>query len=1613
MNHGILSNVLFAFAFLSLWFFVSPKSHAQCSSISIDVDTNKSCAPGIFEFVVKGSPSGATFVWDFNKGGASPGTDTFRLIEPNPRKIPVTLYTYLTSGAVCTTKVNTIAEVFGRPIPSASINDRVFCNTSESYELIDKTVNSVFRIWTIEGTNYGDTAKSRTGKFTSDGDKTISLMVEDVNGCRGVKSFPDWATVLSNKKIEIVGVRNIGCVNTDMSFSFNSDFKPSELSTVNWKFDHGFPATSTDLKPSNIKYSNGGKYDVSLTLESKNGCTYTSKSVGLAQPKDSVVLDVFVGDSAICATKNVKIVVRNNGLYGPLTFDVPSIKPEQFDSLSPLVRTINFTDAGNYDLSITYQDSFCTSRYVEKDFIVAKRVTAQISSNQYYDCEVPFLAKLKDNSYTSEVGNVTYRWLVFDTLGNLITGSTKKDFDFVVKDSGYYDVELTVTHENGCSDSVLRTKFIRADSIRIDYDPISEVVCLNQEVQIFNFSFSSSYKESDYFVWKLYKHGDTSKAIDSSYKRDPTFIAKYKGSYDLKVFASNALGCTQTDFRENAFEVNEPKAGFRVERTTHCPSDTFSLISSNSPEKGEYISRWVIYNDKDTVFAGGKRPIVEVDSPGEYSVNYSISVFGFCRDTAIKSNIISITGIQSQIKTESKRACKNLPYSPEASYRNYVSASDDTTVYFSWTVSPKEATIIDEASNRPKIYFSKDGFYRIQLICTNAFGCADTSIMDSVQVGLQPEIDFLDTAVCAGTGLRFIQATDSFTNRFYYRLSPTENFTVKTSVSDTQSIVVNKQGVYDFSIIASRDSICFDTTSTKIYIVSPIADFEALDSNLYCAPVYQRFVSTSQFADTLFWDFGDGKKLKTDLSKVTTLYEQNTGNLNPYTVRLIAKNRSGCSDTLVKNKLVKVDGPSIQLELLPNRGCEPLEVMFTGATENVHKMYIDYGDGGEFGYSLGQSHTYFNKWRIVETTYDPVVLVVDKNGCQTAVKSDSTIYVKPSPTAEAVVDDTIACYDLTTRYYYIGKDATKWYWDFDGNGTLDDSSSIGLHSYKTPGRYGLTLISENSFDCHDTFVTPVHVVKGPEIKIVKNDVLCINSIIEIADGTLLDTTFNSRKWTITSGLDEWFSTDSNFTYPSTKSGILNIKLEVSDIIGCVGSDSTTVTIKDSANSNPAEIKVVTVSEEGFGDITASKSGLGYQFTQIEKKNDFGGFDNWSLKSVNQTGNVDSFSATSTKPQCYKIQHIDSCGFKSKKSPEHCTIYLKVVSVESGKNDLNWTKYIGWNVDKYQIIRTVEGVTSMLAEVNGNVLNYSDTLLCDKNYCYKIVGINESLNVSSQSNSVCSRPVYNGNTTFSNIQVVSVVDNSYIQVTAEGSVGDFIITKEINPTNQVKLTNNQKEYYDYNVDVSSYSYEYSIKQIDYCGDTSQSGQIGKSILFDLEKEGLDLTMHWTAYKSWKNGVKEYIVYRNKGGSFVEFKSITGSDTAVHIKASGEVGSSNCFKVVAVSENGLRSESNIRCITGEPVVFIPNAFSPDDDDLNEGLKPYSLFIKSPKVYEDGLYIFSVYNRWGELLFSTNDPELGWDGTYMNNELPQGNYMYTLRLKGLDNKIQNFSGLVTLVR
>lgn len=224
--------------------------------------------------------------------------------------------------------------------------------------------------------------------------------------------------------------------------------------------------------------------------------------------------------------------------------------------------------------------------------------------------------------------------------------------------------------------------------------------------------------------------------------------------------------------------------------------------------------------------------------------------------------------------------------------------------------------------------------------------------------------------------------------------------------------------------------------------------------------------------------------------------------------------------------------------------------------------------------------------------------------------------------------------------------------------------------------------------------------------------------------------------------------------------------------------------------------------------------------------------------------------------------------------------------------------------------------------------------------------------------------------------------------------------------------------DANVDVMDSSYTYRTVTIDTCNQISQISNLGTSIhLKVITKDDTEQhTLQWTPYENFIGTISSYRVYRSIEGVFdtiplavLPYNVRTYTDKATPFAKSKE--GRVCYLVEAVEASnayGLQetSRSNIACGVIEPLIFIPNAFTVG------GKNP--IFKPETRHRQLNDYLFEIYDRYGRVIFSTANPEEGWNGKlkHQSRNAEEGVYVYRLSLKN-GNGIQVIRhGHVTLL-
>jgi gliding motility-associated-like protein len=117
----------------------------------------------------------------------------------------------------------------------------------------------------------------------------------------------------------------------------------------------------------------------------------------------------------------------------------------------------------------------------------------------------------------------------------------------------------------------------------------------------------------------------------------------------------------------------------------------------------------------------------------------------------------------------------------------------------------------------------------------------------------------------------------------------------------------------------------------------------------------------------------------------------------------------------------------------------------------------------------------------------------------------------------------------------------------------------------------------------------------------------------------------------------------------------------------------------------------------------------------------------------------------------------------------------------------------------------------------------------------------------------------------------------------------------------------------------------------------------------------------------------------------------------------------YNVVATDTNGCKANaSHLLTVTPRYDLYVPNAFTPNNDGNND---QYEIF-GNKKIWSH--LEFSIFNRIGEMVFQTSDHEFKWDGSYMGEMMPNGIYVYQMKLSYVNGHVETTQkGSISLIR
>ena len=374
--------------------------------------------------------------------------------------------------------------------------------------------------------------------------------------------------------------------------------------------------------------------------------------------------------------------------------------------------------------------------------------------------------------------------------------------------------------------------------------------------------------------------------------------------------------------------------------------------------------------------------------------------------------------------------------------------------------------------------------------------------------------------------------------------------------------------------------------------------------------------------------------------------------------------------------------------------------------------------------------------------------------------------------------------------------------------------------------------------------------------------------------------------------------------------------------------------------------------------------------------------------------------------CFRIETFDPCNNVSQFSEPICTVDMDLDAQDS-QIAIAWNSFDNTIADT-RIRR--DNVPNFVSNPPQNPFIDTD-VDCNIQYCYQVTLTNGS-GATSQSLEKCE-------TAFNSVVPGPVEDltlavsdgNRQIDLFWNAPIGSTLNNFSILRGQPSPLGNlvdvDAPPFSDLPVNAEETQYCYQVNYTDECGNNSAPGVMACTIFLTGElNENNEPELSWNAYDGWLNGVSQYRVERldvngAPAGTLDAGTNTTIADEAINNNQVVQ------YRIVAMANDvGIpNATSNIITVIKNPNLFHPNAFTPNDDGLNDEFFVRGSFIRQ--------YDLKIFSRWGELLFVSDDPDQGWDGTLSGKKLPQGTYAFIAKVVDEAGREITKTGTILLLR
>ena len=889
-----------------------------------------------------------------------------------------------------------------------------------------------------------------------------------------------------------------GCSPLLVNFTDQTTSNPT-----NWKWDLGNGTTSTLQNPS-VVYINPGQYSVKLITRNSRGIDSIIKNQYItvyAKPTVRMSASVYNGCSPTTITF-LDLSNANNGSIISWKWDLGD------GSFSNQVNpTHTYTSSGNFNVSLQVTNSFgCIESLTQTNFIyINEKPTASFTNGPVSSCNVPFRVNFQNSSSSNSTNSFLWNF------GDGSTSTEENPFH-IYTIPGTYTVQLIITSAQGCVDTIIKPDLVSIANTRTMFTA-PDSICVNTPAQIINTStttqaswdfgdnttsdalnlvktytaagtyqiklvnnfgscidslikpivvlanpvvdfiannlnscqsplavnFSNTSINANTYQWSF---GDT----NTSTEMNPIHTYSMQGSYAVSLISTNTFGCSNSVTKSQYINIKYPVVTVSQMPKRGCAPLICDFIATVVGGDSVVSYLWDL-GDGNT--SNIKNPTHTYDQ-GVYDISLIIVTASGCTDTVTyRKGVKAGSKPHPNFSATPTDACANTPIV----FTNLTPASDSAD---QWLWSFGDGT--SSTSQNPQHIYIDSGYLNVQLVAYNN-GCPDTLIIENYIHILAPIANFTTIKNCADRRVK------TFVNKSIGADTWEWNFGDGSTSTDLNPVhTYANNGAYTVKLEVRNAFGCYYIKTSVIYVIDEHADFIASDTSI-CKGSSTKFEVTGGITPTYFsnfsWDFGD--IITGTGTPITKTYFIS----GIYTIKLIATDRNGCKDTIIKNNYIKVNGPKANFNatltnLCTLTYCNFIDTSISDGRNAIVQWIWNYGDGHLDTMSNGNtSNLYYNSG-----SYTVTLTVTDSKGCSNQLSKSNFITVS-QPTAKFITPDTIGCPNSSIRFLNQSTGTNLIYAWYFGDGTTSTLQNP-VHKFLSNGNYTIKLIVTSPLGCRDS-----------------------------------------------------------------------------------------------------------------------------------------------------------------------------------------------------------------------------------------------------------------------------------------------------------------------------------------------------------------------------------------------------------------------------------------------------------------------------------------------------------------------------------------------------------------